>query len=123
MQTSCEDVNLYNCEDCLTTEPSTCFLDIKLSESYNQSYESHIIVYQGKVEDNIIIDDRYTDNDFVLEVSLNKEYSVKSSTTRGGVLYVTINSVTPKITYQEDYCETPCYFVNDNKLDMRIKYF
>jgi len=123
LQTSCEDMNFYNCEDCLSIEPATCILDIVLTSTSAANYDYHVIVYQGKVEDNIVIDDRYTSNNFEFEVSLNKEYSVKASMVRGGVTYVSINSVTPMVSYQEDYCETACYFVIDNKVDMKIKYF
>ncbi len=124
MQSSCEDTIIYDCDDCYEEEPYDCELSIKLSSSYSATDTYHLTIYQGKVEDDIVIYDNVERlESFKIRVPLNAEYSVKAVYTKGERLFISINSIFPKVEYLEDYCDVPCYFIKDNEVDMRIKYY
>lgn len=122
-QTSCEDMNFYNCNNCFEDEPYECELEITLSTVYNAVENYYITVYLGKVEDNNIIYEQDVTDSFSLTLPLNSEYSVKAIYTRNGNDYVSINSSFPKVKYLDNYCETPCYIIKGDKIDMRLKYY
>ncbi len=124
MQSSCEDTSIYNCDDCNEEEPYDCELSIKLYNAYNTVENVHVTIYQGKVEDDLVIYDRIERAESIkIRVPLNAEYSVKSEYTNGERRIISINSIFPKVEYLEDYCDVPCYFIKDYKVDMRIKYY
>ncbi len=123
MQSSCEDINIYDCKDCNEEEPYDCELSVKLNNVYNAVDSFHVTIYQGKVEDDIVIYDQRVGDSFSLWVPLNSEYSVKALYSKGENQYISINSTFPRVKYREDYCDVPCYFIKDNEVDMRIKYY
>ncbi len=123
IQSSCEDTIIYDCEDCNEKEPYDCELSIKLS-SFSATDYYHLTIYQGKIEDDIVIYDGVERLESIkIRVPLNAEYSVKAVYTKGERLFISINSIFPKVEYREDYCDVPCYFIKDYKVDMRIKYY
>lgn len=122
MQSACEEIFFYNCADCLESEPVEGTLYINVSSGYNQFTTYQITVYQGKVEDNIIITELTSNTNVEIPVQLNKEYSVEVISTFNGVDYIAVASATPRVKFSEDYCEIPCYFIRDNKINARIKY-
>ncbi|MEE4116832.1 MAG: hypothetical protein V2I37_11720 [Marinilabiliaceae bacterium] len=121
MQSACEEIFFYNCADCLESEPVEGTLYINVS-GYNQFTTYEITVYQGKVEDNIIIAELTSNTNVEIQVQLNKEYSVKVISTFNGIEYIAVSSATPRVKFSEDYCEIPCYFIRDNEINARIKY-
>jgi hypothetical protein len=34
---------------------------------------------------------------------------------------VVVDAAIPRVTYSEDQCEDPCYYIYDTKLDLRLK--
>ena len=92
-------------------------------QPYNLDEDYRVTVYQGRLEDDVVIAERVTRSNFEMIVPLNIEYTVKAVYIKGDITYISINSTTPKVEYLEDYCETPCYFVKKNKINMRIKYY
>lgn len=119
---SCEDPGaiIIKCSDCLSEEPVNASLTIKLE---HVDYEVFVNIYQGNLEDSILYLSFATSADVASrKVPLNKKYTLTASYYERGNNYVVVNSVTPRVLYDEDDCEVPCYFVYSNDIDLRLKY-
>lgn len=123
LQNSCEELYFYDCADCLEVEPIDCILNINVNSVFNSTNYYTITVYQGKVEDNIIIEQVSSRQNINVTVQLNKEYTVEVRNTVNGIDYISISSTTPKVKYMENYCEVPCYFIKNNTINAKIKYY
>lgn len=121
---SCED-NKYitSCDECTEEEPLEAIIVADLDES-NQ-YGILVMLYEGKIEDNIVIDSTMIFSTFIKyqkKVSLNRMYTVTARYIIKDKSYTVVDSTTPRIKYTETLCENPCYFVYDRRLDLRLKY-
>jgi hypothetical protein len=120
---SCEKQGLIvKCSDCTIDEPIDAQLDIKLEPGYQGSIV--LKIYEGNLEDSIIYYTYVTGspNPTSLTVTLNKKYTVTSTYYSSGKKYIAVDSATPRVTYNKDQCDDPCYFVYDRKIDLRLKY-
>lgn len=121
---SCSKQNLFiNCEDCIELEPVEAVINIKLDTYESGSMPVNIRVYQGFIEDSLL-QSEYTIDQFplVISVAINKQYTITATYTRSNIKYTAIDSATPRVRYEPDKCDTPCYFIYDNKIDLRIRY-
>lgn len=121
---SCEEQGLFvKCADCTIDEPIDTQLDIKLDPRY-QGTNIVLKIYEGNLEDSIIYYTYVTNNSnpTSLTVTLNKKYTVTSTYYSSGTKYVAVDSATPRVTYNKDQCDDPCYYVYDRKIDLRLKY-
>ena len=118
---SCENKGwIVNCPDCFTTKPEKVDLKIKVDAGKTQV---SIKVYEGKLEDSILIDSRNEWFDFIYpNASFDVEYTVTATYIIDGKTYVAVSSATPRVTYKENECEEPCYYIYDNILNLRLKY-
>jgi len=121
---SCEDQGLIvKCPDCTENEPLKTELEIKLNLSDYGSLSTLITVYEGNIEDNVIYDTFQTKDDNTrITVSLNKKYTVTATYFIPDNSYVAVDSATPKVRFEKSQCDSPCYFVYDRILDLRLKY-
>jgi hypothetical protein len=121
---SCEKQALIivDCNECFEKEPSTTNITIQLDRGIFNPTE--VKVYEGYLEDNILYNTSTTSNTGIsVQVHLNKMYTITASYKQSnGDVYIVVDSVYPRVKYDENQCDNPCYFVYDNKVNMRVKY-
>jgi hypothetical protein len=82
-----------------------------------------INVYQGNLEDSILYNSvSVSTTSTIINVTLNKKYTVTATYHLGDNYYTAIDSATPRVRYEKDLCDNPCYFVYDKTIDLRLKY-
>ena len=121
---SCEEVEpmIINCLDCYTVEPVEAEIKIKLEE-INSTELKIIKIYEGNLEDNLLIKTQETTaNQTVAIVKFNKTYTVTARYHIDGNFYMAVNSVTPRIKYDKEQCDAPCYYVYDKVVNLHLKY-
>jgi hypothetical protein len=120
---SCEKQGLIvKCPDCTTDEPLKINLNVKLDEGYSSS-PTVINVYEGNLEDSVLYNSyQTTETQALIEVSLNKKYTVTATYHIADDFYIAIDSATPRVRYDKTQCDNPCYFVYDKDIDLRLKY-
>jgi hypothetical protein len=120
---SCEDQGLIvKCPDCVSDEPVKTSLDVKLDLNY-MGMSVLVNVYEGNLEDSILY---YTigvnAEKTTIPVTLNKKYTLTATYFQPSNYYVTIDAATPRVRYEKNQCDDPCYFVYDKEIDLRLKY-
>jgi hypothetical protein len=120
---SCEKQGLIvKCPDCTTDEPLKINLNVKLDEGYSSS-PTVINVYEGNLEDSVLYNSyQTTETQALIEVSLNKKYTVTATYHIADDFYIAIDSATPRVRYDKTQCDNPCYFVYDKDINLRLKY-
>jgi hypothetical protein len=120
---SCEKFREFpGCNDCLDTEPSRAQLKFKIESSYGVAVE--LKVYEGELSDSILI---YTQTltyyypDFKINVALNKKFSATGKYVINKISYTVIDAAIPKVVYEKDRCDDPCYYIYGNTIDLRLK--
>lgn len=116
---SCEKPMIIRCSDCLTEEPLKAKIEIILDDYSDIT----VTIYEGNLEDSIIYEAVTTEaRTFYRSLPLNRKYTLTATYYDRGNCYVAVNSITPHVLYDENFCEEPCYYIYNNKIDMRIKY-
>lgn len=119
---SCEEQGLFvKCSECTTEEPLNILLDVKIDK--NQFGAKTLInVYEGNLEDNVLYGS-YTaaGSNTTIGVKINKKYTLTATYYVPDDNYVVVDSATPKVRYNKDQCDDPCYFVYDKVIDLRLK--
>lgn len=120
---SCEDQGLIvKCPDCVEEEPININLSVKLDPG-RPGYVTYITVYEGNIEDSVIYNTYNTMNsEFTIPVSVNKKYTVTATYFLQNNYYVAVDAAQPRVKYEKSQCDSPCYFVYDKSLDLRLKY-
>ena len=120
---SCEEHGfLVECSQCKVEEPKNAELEIKLSKPDSNMAGAKIDIYEGNLEDNVLLDSFYEKSEsFTYRVSLNKKYTI-TATYYFGAKYTAVNSVTPRVRYNKDQCDDPCYYVYDRTVNLKVKY-
>jgi len=122
---SCEDQGLFvKCPDCFEDEPVKTELEIKL-ENHTYYPNAVIQIWEGNVEDSILFKSLsiniYSSN-LMEEVTINKKYTVTATYYFQHDTYIAVDAATPRVKYEKNQCDKPCYFVYDRILDLRLKY-
>jgi len=121
---SCDDsFVLVKCPECLDYEPKDAKITLEI-ENFGE-YTIKLIIFEGDVEGNIILGSYINpakQTEYYL--AINKKYTFQVEyTDREGIKYVALDSVFPRVKLELEQCSvTPCYYVYDNKLNMRLKY-
>lgn len=121
---SCEETPLSFgfCSTCQSEEPQEAILEIKLKWTYSP-FSTIIKIYEGNLEDSVLFATwTTTEIRATRKVPLNKTYTVTATNSVNGSIYVAVNSVLPRARYDETTCETPCYYIIDNTVNLRLKY-
>jgi hypothetical protein len=118
---SCEDKSWFiDCAECLLSLPDEISLTVKLT---GNEFAVDVNIYEGEIEDSVLYSsaeiwgDKYTPS-----IRLNKKYTFAATYHINNKTYIAIDSATPRIKYDEDDCEDPCYLVYDKIIDLRLKY-
>ena len=120
---SCEEQGIFiKCPDCTAEEPLKTDLEIKLDLTFYSS-ATLIEVYEGNLEDNILYSSYNTlRTKTTIPVTINKKYTVTATYYIPGDYYITVDSATPRVRYDKEQCDDPCYFVYDRIIDLRLKH-
>lgn len=119
---SCEEQLIFiDCSECLDNEPLNINLEIKVFSEENINVL--ITIYEGDLEDNIIYGTLSAfSRDVVRQtVSINKKYTVTARYEIADKIYIAVDSATPRVRFEESACENPCFYVYNNKLNLRLK--
>ncbi len=124
---SCEKqmLVLVRCNDCIKTEPTSAQLILKLYEDYVIFNSIDINVYEGDNTDGPVIL-RFTGQPGGtrrIDVAINRTYTIEAIYVKDGRIYKVYNSARPRVKYSESDCDDPCYFIYNNKIDLRLRYF
>ena len=57
-----------------------------------------------------------------IPVTLNKKYTLTATYYQPDNYYVAIDAATPRVKFEKNQCDDPCYFVYDKEIDLRLKY-
>jgi hypothetical protein len=119
---SCEEIKtiVINCSKCTLDEPRVAETEIKLNPD---GYSSVLVtIYEGNVEDSINYSSFWVNsNSTTCSLPLNKKFSFSAKYySAGRDTYYCINSTTVHIKYIEDQCDSPCYMIYDNVVNLRI---
>jgi hypothetical protein len=119
---SCEEQGLFvHCPDCFADEPVDTELEAKLE--LNSYTETLIQIYEGNLEDGILLGSyESASKNFRIYMPLNKEYTFTATYYLGNKKYIAVDSATPRVKYTKNQCDSPCYFVYDRIVDLRLKY-
>jgi hypothetical protein len=120
---SCEDQGLIvKCPDCRTDEPKQTDLEVKLdSEIFGNLVL--IKVYEGNLEDSVLYYSvSVPSSSTTISVTINKKYTLTATYHIGDNYYTAVDSATPRVRYEKDLCDNPCYFLYDRTIDLRLKY-
>lgn len=121
---SCDKPGMFaSCNDCESSEPSQVSLKVKIDPFSVTNYHSWVDIYEGNIEDDVLIGTYTSDTSpLSIKVWINKKYTLAATYYGNGIYYVAIDSATPRVRYESDMCDNPCYLVYDNNVDLRLKY-
>jgi len=121
---SCEENGaIVNCNDCLLEEPFDARISVKLTSFSESNFTNTVIVYEGNLEDgNVLMTFTTVSESISFTVPLNKKYTVTSSFYSAGNYYVTVDSFLPRVKYDRNSCDQPCYYIYGTKLNLKRKY-
>ncbi len=119
---SCEDQGfIVKCPDCLADEPVNTDLEIKLD--FDAGNPVLVKVFEGNLEDSVLYNSvNVLASSTTISVTMNKKYTVTATYHIGDNYYTTVDSATPRVRYEKDLCDKPCYFIYDKTIDLRLKY-
>lgn len=121
---SCEDQWLIvKCPDCTADEPANTNLEVKI-DLPSFGLETQINVYEGNIEDSVLYSSYKTARTNIsIPVTINKKYTLSATYFYApDNYYIAIDSTTPRVKFEKNQCEDPCYFVYDKDIDLRLKY-
>jgi hypothetical protein len=120
---SCEEQPFFvKCDECVADEPLNADIIIKLNRS-EYGIARVINIYNGNLEDNILLGTIQTSSDETsVRVSLNQKYTLTVTYSINHTIYIAVDSATPRVTYNKDQCNDPCYYIYDKSVDLRLKY-
>jgi hypothetical protein len=121
---SCEDSFVSDCRECYPDGVPRVKLEILYRNPDYVPYNPKVTLYEGAVEDGIIISQYIIEEalSFIeVDAILYKDYSATLEFFRDGRKYITTAGASPKAGYDENSCEEPCHFIYDNVLDLRLR--
>ena len=123
---SCEENGLFiNCPDCFEEEPFETDIEIRLKIVTNWWAPTLINIYEGNLEDSILYKSFHSTGTNVMttvKVPINKKYTITATYYISDSEYIAVDSATPRVRYDKEQCDNPCYLVYDRKCDLRLKY-
>jgi hypothetical protein len=111
-----------NCYECYVNEPVEAEIEIRL-ENGLQYFPAVVDIYEGTLEENLLLETQTTTSESTIAVvPFNKMYTITARYHINGTYYTAVNSLTPRIKYDKEQCDEPCYYVYDKVVDLRLKY-
>ena len=115
---------LVSCQDCTDNEPIETTLEVKTDFSRTDSNNAEVKLYEGNIEDNLLKGTYYvTDLNWTVAVKVNKKYTLSATYVNSdGSVYIAVDSAIPRVKYETSQCKSPCYYVYDRKINLKLKY-
>jgi hypothetical protein len=110
-----------DCDECYTDRFSQADIVIKIN-AFEAAEYIWLEVYEGTVDEgDLIFGDTalYTDEFFYVDV--NKEYSARATYYFDSNRIVAIDGTKIRRRYVNDACESECYIIEDETIDLRLK--
>lgn len=121
--TSCEENGMFViCQECVQDEPVFAEIEIKLDI---QEFGSPVTinVYDGNIEEGVINKIHIAGGSkTTIELRVNKRYTFSAVYSTPEGTYTVIDSALPRVSYNKDQCDDPCYYVYDRVVNLRLKY-
>jgi len=116
---SCEKFIIVDCEECTENEPVEVFLIMSLDEN---QLGVEVSIYEGYVEDSILFHrfKSYSEEAYY-KAPMNKTYSFTALYILNDKTYYVVESITPRLVYEKEKCSTPCYYVYDRKVNLKLR--
>ncbi len=121
--TACEEIYIVDCDKCELIEPITCTLRIELGAVLGSNSLYDVTIYRGKIEDGVVIYNVTSHTSLNYTVGFNSEYTVTASVVINGKEYIAVDATRPKVDVITDACEETCYWVVNNTVNLKIKYY
>ena len=118
---SCEQVLLVDCSTCSTSDLTKAKIEIHVDGLPSFDYIHHVVIYLGKLEDNVRIDSLDTRYDTSVNLKLNTEYTFTSTTMIDGKTFIAVDNIIPR-TRAYYGCEEPCYVLVDTNVNLKLKH-
>ena len=117
-----EKIIFVTCSECVADEPTTASIELKLEPEASNWVT--VRVYRGNIEDSVLVDtftssaaeETYT-GDVNTRYTFSAEYFSQT-----GRRTIAFDTAYPRVKFEDKQCDNPCYFVYDNKVNLRIKY-
>lgn len=123
---SCDENPIFiDCHDCMPDEPDHATLVLYMEKQLTDWHPAAIVrIYQGNLEDNVLLNLFYIRYEkWEIDVPLNKKYTITATYTDiNGKDYIAVDTAYPRVKYEKSQCESPCYFVYDRIVNLRLKY-
>lgn len=120
---SCEDIRpvSIDCNECLSFDPQYAKVNITLNYS---DMPVIVSVYSGYLEDNELFAtfNIVSETKTSIDVAVNKRYTVTATYKVGDKTYIAVDSVMPKVLFNDSSCENVCYYIYNNDIDLSLKY-
>lgn len=120
------DISFIDCNKCTADEPFTAEIRIKLSDPYRFGSADEMIlidIFEGNLEDDVIFSSYQTSsNETSISLPINKKYTIRAAYYIDNETYFAVNSVTPRVKYNESSCDEPCYYTTPGSLNLRLKH-
>lgn len=121
---SCSDkIVIVVCTDCTPDEPVKTDVIIKLEPGSWSMVK--LSVFLGNIEDSVMIDSFYTGNDVEnYSCFVNTKYKFRAEYFSPSTKKINVvDSAYPRVKYEADQCDNPCYYVYDNKINLKVRYY
>ena len=124
---SCEEGWITDCRECDENKPGTVNLKIYVRNPEAIPAYPVVTLYDGAIEDSIVLR-RYTMEDpyaltIYYDALLYKDYTATVEFNFDGRNYLLIDAACPELRYDETSCDNPCYYVFNNVIDLRLRYY
>jgi hypothetical protein len=123
---SCEEKGtIVNCDECLPDEPLKVVIEVRLDNNapYMGAIASKVNIYEGNLEDSLLIGSYWVQTEvWEFEADINKQYTFTATYITSDKTYIAVDAVFPRIKYEPDQCNDPCYFIYDKKISLKLKY-
>jgi hypothetical protein len=121
---SCEKQGLnVNCSDCSVSAPTEANLKVRLDISPIAG-SLLITVYEGNLEDSVVFNTvtvYASMKEITIPVPVNKKFTVTALYNISDIRYIAVDSATPRMRYEKNQCNNPCYYIYDTDIDLRLK--
>lgn len=110
------------CGECNTDEPT--YTDIKIKIESDTYFNAKLKIYRGPIEDQILLDSVVTSAlEYSYRADINSIYTFSAEyIDHRGRKIIAIDSAYPRVRFETQQCENNCYYVYDNKVNLRIRY-
>ena len=121
-----KDISFIDCSKCTVDEPFTAEIRIKLADPYkfgSADDRVFIDIFEGNLEDDVLFGSVQTSSgETTLSLPINKKYSITATYYIDNKTYIAVNSVTPRVKYNDSSCDEPCYYTSPGSLNLKLKH-